>query len=82
MSAFSIIFVQHFGEFILCDDPVTVRVLLRDHFLEFDITKTKKIDDVPTFISSIVRGLPRLTMTLISSSAQITLEQVIQLFVN
>ena len=76
MSAFSIIFVQHFCEFILCDDPVTVRVFLCDHFLEFDIiTKTKKIDDVPTFISSIVRGLPRLTMTLISSSAQITLEQ-------
>ena len=48
ISAFSIIFVQHFCEFILCDDAVTIGVLLCDHFLEFDILKTtKKIDNVP-----------------------------------
>lgn len=34
--AFSIIFVQHFCEFILCDDAVTIWVLLCDHFLEID----------------------------------------------
>ena len=46
MSAFSIIFVQHFGEFILCNDPVTVWVLLGDHFLELDSKKQRKIDTI------------------------------------
>ena len=69
--------MQHFDKLFLRDDSIPVRILLSDHLL-VNVFRMRAYSGhySPTLISASVLGLPRLIITFINSSAEMTLNSM------